>query len=111
MGGCTFKYHRCESFIELTLLGVAWSCQEYGLGSSIIESLKLHASVLNFSSIVTYADNNALTFFQKQGFEPLVPEDASYKLVNNTIMTCCKSTLMHVAVPQQAKPIVAETLR
>ena len=68
MGGCTFKYHRYESFIELTLLGVAWSCQDFGLGSSIIESLKLHASVKDFSTIVTYADNNAVPFFKKQGF-------------------------------------------
>ncbi len=111
MGGCTFRYHRCESMIELTLLGVAWSCQEYGLGSSIIESLKLHASVKDFSTIVTYADNNAITFFKKQGFEPLDSTHDSFEVVKKTIVTCVKSTLMHVAVPLKVQPAETETLR
>ena len=78
--------------IELTLLGVAWSCQEYGLGSSIIESLKLHASVKDFSTIVTYADNNAITFFKKQGFEPLESTHDSFEVVK-LLNSCVAQTL------------------
>lgn len=76
MSGCLFKAHEPDGipgFIELIYQVTRPEFERKGLGSRIIQELKKYANYMNDKEfkvmyIVTYADNNAVKFFEKQGF-------------------------------------------
>lgn len=57
-----------ERFIEIAFCAVSITRQYTGLGQHIMNLLKEHVKKKGYADIVTYADNAALEYFQKQGF-------------------------------------------
>lgn len=55
-------------FIEIAFCAVSITRQYSGLGHCIMNYLKEHVKQRGYTNIVTYADNAALEYFQKQGF-------------------------------------------
>jgi N-acetylglutamate synthase-like GNAT family acetyltransferase len=68
VGGCTFKCHDDQNLIELSLLGIHSEYQLCGIGAKVVECLISYARKNKFEKICSYADWQAIGFFQKQGF-------------------------------------------
>ena len=68
MGGCVYRTHegdeKLQAFVELIYLVINPSLHRIGLGKIMISLLQnqLHQ---NFDTIVTWADNRAIKFFEK----------------------------------------------
>ena len=70
IGGCVFRPFRTQRFAEIVFLAITTSEQVKGLGTRLMNKLKDHAQKEGLQYFLTYADNNAIEFFRKQGFNP-----------------------------------------
>lgn len=57
-----------QRFAEIVFLAISTSEQVKGYGTRLMNRLKAHAQTLGIQYFVTYADNNAIEYFRKQGF-------------------------------------------
>ena len=93
LGGCVLREHNHQdsqcSIAELFLLSIKSDCQQKGLGRRMIQHLKN-----NYSSIVAFADLNALEFFKKQSFLEVGESTRQYKDLLRVIERCDESLLM-----------------
>ncbi|KAL1529745.1 hypothetical protein AB1Y20_000681 [Prymnesium parvum] len=77
LGAIVIKPHRARGFLEIAFCVVRKEEQRSGVGSRIIRRLKEHAvENLHILHLLTYADDSAITFFEKLGFDdPMREED------------------------------------
>jgi histone acetyltransferase len=78
IGGCCFRYFEGQSFAEIAFLAITYSEQVKGFGTILMNRLKNFVKESRIRFFLTYADNFALGYFQKQGFttqvEQIIPE-------------------------------------
>lgn len=68
-GGCTFRCFENQEFGEIVFLAISAHEQVRGYGTRLMNHLKDYAkNKENLTHFLTYADNNAIGYFQKQGF-------------------------------------------
>jgi len=68
-GGCTFRCFENQEFGEIVFLAIAAQEQVRGYGTRLMNHLKEFAKDKEkLTHFLTYADNNAIGYFQKQGF-------------------------------------------
>nr|UXY87330.1 HAT [Cryptomonas sp.] len=72
IGGCTYRTFKRQQLIELVFFAISTSYQIKGYGSLLMSFLKEKARSLNLKIIITCADNNAVNYFRKQGFSPII---------------------------------------
>jgi len=76
-------------------LAITTSEQVKGYGTRLMNRLKDHAQKVDLNYFLTYADNNAIEYFRKQGFTkcPTMPEarwKGFIKDYNGSTMMQCK---------------------
>ena len=70
VGGCAFRPLVKQNFVEVVFLAVNQNTKSKGLGSLIMSEVKAYSySELKVEYLLTYADNTAIEFFKKQGFQ------------------------------------------
>lgn len=70
VGGCTFRPFVKQGFVEIVFLAVNPNTTNRGLGSLIMSEVKTYVlTELKVEYMLTYADNTAIEFFKKQGFQ------------------------------------------
>lgn len=79
IGGCCFRHFEGQPFAEIAFLAITYSEQVKGFGTILMNHLKNYViKNLGTRFFLTYADNFALGYFQKQGFtiqvESIIPE-------------------------------------
>ena len=76
LGGCVFRPFYQQKFAEIVFLAITTQEQVKGYGSRLMNKLKDHALKTELHYFLTYADNNAIEYFRKQGFnkEPNLPQ-------------------------------------
>lgn len=71
IGGITFKCFEREGytkFIEIVFCAITASHQVRGYGSRLMSHMKAWAQKHGFEHMLTYADDFAIGYFQRQGF-------------------------------------------
>ncbi|RZC92720.1 hypothetical protein C5167_011803 [Papaver somniferum] len=69
VGGITFRPYVSQKFGEIAFLAITADEQVKGYGTRLMNHLKQHArDVDGLTHFLTYADNNAVGYFIKQGF-------------------------------------------
>lgn len=68
LGGCVFRPFYKQKFAEIVFLAITTQEQVKGYGSRLMNKLKDHAQSKDLHYFLTYADNNAIEYFRKQGF-------------------------------------------
>lgn len=96
VAGITFRFFQARKFVEIVFCAVSALEQVKGYGAHIMAHLKdyVRASspVMHF---LTYADNHAIGYFQKQGFTKEITLDRSVwrgyikDYEGGTMMECC----------------------
>ena len=77
IGSCCFRIFEVSQFIELIFFAVSTKTQGLGYGTYLMSCLKDFARSIKIKYIITCADNNAVTFFLKQGFSSLLTSPVS----------------------------------
>lgn len=95
LGGCVFRPFYTQKFAEIVFLAITTSEQVKGYGTRLMNRLKDHAQKVDLHYFLTYADNNAIEYFRKQGFTkcPTMPESrwkGYIKDYNGSTMMQCK---------------------
>lgn len=57
-----------QRFIEIAFLAISSMEQVKGFGTRLMNKLKDHCKLQKIEYFLTYADNNAIGYFKKQGF-------------------------------------------
>lgn len=98
----TFQIFPKHQLIELVFCAVDASLQLQGKGSFIMNVLKQAAIRTGYRTILTYADNEAIRFFHKQGFglEITIPQAVWAQLKAYE-----RSTLMECPLKPNAAPL------
>ncbi|XP_031487712.1 histone acetyltransferase GCN5 [Nymphaea colorata] len=69
VGGITYRPYHSQKFGEIAFLAITADEQVKGYGTRLMNHLKQHArDVDHLTHFLTYADNNAVGYFIKQGF-------------------------------------------
>ncbi|CAL1369783.1 unnamed protein product [Linum trigynum] len=69
VGGITYRPHASQKFGEIAFLAISSDEQVKGYGTRLMNHLKQHARDADgLTHFLTYADNNAVGYFIKQGF-------------------------------------------
>ncbi|KAF2071161.1 hypothetical protein CYY_007516 [Polysphondylium violaceum] len=68
IGGICFRPFREQGFIEIAFCAITSSEQVKGYGSFLMTHLKEHLRLNGIYHFLTFADNFAIEYFQKQGF-------------------------------------------
>ncbi|XP_021764323.1 histone acetyltransferase GCN5-like isoform X1 [Chenopodium quinoa] len=69
VGGITYRPYKSQKFGEIAFCAITADEQVKGYGTRLMNHLKQHArDVDGLSHFLTYADNNAVGYFIKQGF-------------------------------------------
>ena len=68
LGGICYRPFVEQSFAEIAFCAITASEQVRGFGTRVMNHLKNHAVKKNLLYLLTYADNHAIGYFQKQGF-------------------------------------------
>ena len=77
LGGVVFRPFYEQKFAEIVFLAITTSEQVKGYGSRLMNKLKDHAKTKQLYYFLTYADNNAIEYFKKQGFTKTLSKDVS----------------------------------
>lgn len=72
IGGVCYRTNLKEKFIEIAFLAISHTEQVKGYGTRIMNKLKDHCKEKGIEFFLTYADNNAIGYFKKQGFSNLI---------------------------------------
>jgi histone acetyltransferase len=87
IGGITYRPFYPQRFAEIAFCAIAQSLQVSGFGTRLMNWTKHYARLHDGCEyFLTYADNNAVGYFSKQGFtkSPTMPKDRV-----RGVMTCC----------------------
>ena len=68
MGGICYRPNPEKQFIEIAFLAISSLEQVKGFGTRLMNKLKDHCKKDGYKYFLTYADNNAIGYFKKQGF-------------------------------------------
>ena len=68
VGGICYRPNYTQGFIEIAFLAISSLEQVKGYGTRLMNKLKDHCKEKNLKYFLTYADNNAIGYFKKQGF-------------------------------------------
>lgn len=68
IGGVCYRPNRDQGFIEIAFLAISSLEQVKGYGTRLMNKLKDYCKDRNLNYFLTYADNNAIGYFKKQGF-------------------------------------------
>jgi histone acetyltransferase len=68
MGGISYRIFSAEEFIEIAFCAVNTTRQAQGFGAQLMRYLKFVIQSMCLYDILTCADNDAVEFFKKQGF-------------------------------------------
>jgi L-amino acid N-acyltransferase YncA len=68
VGGVCFRSFRDQNFLEIVFCAVLSEEQVKGYGTCMMNNLKAYAVVNKYRDFLTYADNRAIGYFEKQGF-------------------------------------------
>jgi histone acetyltransferase len=76
IGGIVYRSFEENEFVEIAFLAVMAIEQVKGYGTRLMNKLKAHLQKKKIKYMVTYADNNAIGYFKKQGFStaPRIPK-------------------------------------
>lgn len=96
IGGCVFRPFPSQRFIEIVFLAIATKFQTNGFGTLVLNRLKVHAQSIGMQYFATYADNNAIEFFRKQGFTKHI--QMSYERWRGYIKEYSGSTMMQCKI-------------
>eukprot|EP00826_Nyctotherus_ovalis_P062608 TRINITY_DN9089_c0_g1_i3.p1 TRINITY_DN9089_c0_g1~~TRINITY_DN9089_c0_g1_i3.p1 ORF type:complete len:379 (-),score=116.73 TRINITY_DN9089_c0_g1_i3:191-1327(-) len=94
IGGVVYRPFVENEFVEIAFLAVSAIEQVKGYGTRLMNKLKAHLQKSKVKYIVTYADNNAIGYFKKQGFStiPRMPKHLWYGYIkeydSGTLMDC-----------------------
>ena len=98
IGGITYRPFREQSFAEIVFCAVSADEQVRGYGSRLMTRMKLQAlRSEGVDHFLTYADNNAIGYFAKQGFtkEIFMPRERWHGFIKDydggTLMECAFS--------------------
>jgi histone acetyltransferase len=72
MGGVCYRPNYDQKFIEIAFLAISSLEQVKGFGTRLMNKLKDHCKTHNLEYFLTYADNNAIGYFKKQGFSTYI---------------------------------------
>ena len=67
-GAICVRIFKKEEFIEISFCAVDYEYQSRGYGRLLMDFLKCYVQNIGIFDIITCADNEAVTYFQKQGF-------------------------------------------
>ena len=68
MGGVCFRSFGDRNFVEIAFLAITSEFQIRGMGTMVLNNLKTYMQREGINHFLTFADNFAIPFFQKQGF-------------------------------------------
>jgi histone acetyltransferase len=68
MGGITFRPFPDLDFAEIAFCAISTQEQIRGFGSHVMAHVKTYLQAVGIHHILTYADNTAIGYFQRQGF-------------------------------------------
>ena len=68
IGGCCFRPFPERKFAEIVFLAVSANHQVKGYGTRLMSNFKEYCKTAGICYLLTYADNFAIGYFQKQGF-------------------------------------------
>ena len=68
-GGVCFRPFPERNFAEVVFLAISQNHQIKGFGTRLMNHLKQTLKKMGIYHIVTFADNNAIEYFAKQGFD------------------------------------------
>jgi histone acetyltransferase len=77
IGGITYRPVDTEKFIEIAFCAVTSREQRRGYGRVLMNNLKAYCQSKAWMRFLTYADNFAVTYFEKQGFTKSLSIDES----------------------------------
>jgi histone acetyltransferase len=72
IGGVCYRPNRTQGFIEIAFLAISSLEQVKGYGTRLMNKLKDYCKLEGLEYFLTYADNNAIGYFKKQGFSNLI---------------------------------------
>lgn len=72
VGGITYRPHRSQAFAEVVFCAVSADHQVRGYGARIMNQLMERVKREKITHLLTYADNHAIGYFRKQGFNKQV---------------------------------------
>ena len=68
VGGICYRPNPENKFVEIAFLAISSLEQVKGFGTRLMNKLKDHCKKDGYKYFLTYADNNAIGYFKKQGF-------------------------------------------
>lgn len=72
MGGCCHRPFIEQQFTEIAFLAISHNEQVRGYGTRLMAHTKERAKTLGLTHLLTCADNNAVSYFKKQGFSKVI---------------------------------------
>ena len=94
IGGCVYRPFYQELLAEIVFLAIDSQHQVKGFGTRLMNKLKSELREKGIRFFLTYADNMATEYFQKQGFSSklLLPKSRYRRFIkdyeNGTLMEC-----------------------
>jgi len=94
IGGVVYRPFEQNSFVEIAFLAITSQEQVKGYGTRLMNKLKTHLQKCKIKYMLTYADNNAIGYFKKQGFStvPRMPKQFWFGYIkeydSGTLMDC-----------------------
>jgi histone acetyltransferase len=68
VGGIAFRPFHDLNFAEIAFCAISSQYQIKGFGSHVMAQLKTYLQAIRIHNLLTYADNSAIGYFQRQGF-------------------------------------------
>lgn len=77
IGGICFRVYEERKFAEIAFLAISAEEQIKGFGTKLMNQLKAEMQKRRINFLMTYADNLAIGYFKKQGFQKtiLIPSE------------------------------------
>jgi histone acetyltransferase len=94
IGGICYRPYYPQKFAEIAFLAISSTEQVKGYGTILMNNLKSHVQPEGIEYFLTYADNYAIGYFQKQGFSKIIamPKDRWLGFIKDydggTLMEC-----------------------
>lgn len=103
VGGITFRLcneGEDHKFVEIVFCAVESNQQIQGYGSRLMNQLKMWAKKEGYFHLLTYADDNAIGYFRRQGFSSDITWDRKYWDIG-FLKLYDSATLMHCPIDQE----------
>jgi histone acetyltransferase len=94
IGGICYRPYKEQRFGEIAFCAISATEQVRGFGTSLMNHLKKYVQMENLEYFLTYADNYAIGYFQKQGFSKTIamPKERWFGYIKDydggTLMEC-----------------------